>query len=413
MLFGEPARSLKPELRRRVGLLSHQSFLYPNLTARENLEFYATLYGIEGASAAAVEWLERVALGAAADARVRGFSRGMEQRLAIARAMIARPDVLMLDEPFAALDADGAALAAALVREAMEPRMRRAGERAFGDALEELGFAIWTLNSGRLMRAEAAGRAAERGAPTAGAASVVRVLRFGEVTVEIREAMVSSFTAVLRKDLLLEVRGGQSTVALGALSLLVLVVLVFAFNPGGGEQGAEAAAGSLWVALVFSGMLGATRAVSAESENGCLRALLLSPLDRAALYAAKLAAAFIFMAVAEAASIILMVLFFNLEFDARVMRLVPAVLLGALGFAALATLLAAISSRLRGGDLVLPLLAVPMFVPALIAGVKASAAALGGAPLGEFAVWLKVLVAFDVMFVAAGYLLFEYVAGEE
>ena len=194
---------------------------------------------------------------------------------------------------------------------------------------------------------------------------------------------MNSFAAVLRKDLLLEVRGGQSTVALGALSLLVLVVLVFAFNPGGGEQGAEAAAGALWVALVFSGMLGATRAVSAESENGCIRALLMSPLDRAALYAAKLAAAFIFMAVAEAASIILMVLFFNLEFDARVMRMAPAVLLGALGFAALATLLAAISSRLRGGDLILPLLAVPMFVPALIAGVKASAAALGGAPLGD------------------------------
>jgi heme exporter protein B len=95
------------------------------------------------------------------------------------------------------------------------------------------------------------------------------------------------------------------------------------------------------------------------------------------------------------------------------MRLVPAVLLGALGFAALATLLAAISSRLRGGDLVLPLLAVPMFVPALIAGVKASAAALAGAPLAGSAVWIKVLVAFDVMFVAAGYLLFEYVAGEE
>jgi heme exporter protein B len=139
----------------------------------------------------------------------------------------------------------------------------------------------------------------------------------------------------------------------------------------------------------------------------------MSPIDRAALYAAKLAAAFIFMALAEAGSIILMVLFFNLEFDARLMRLVPAVLLGALGFAALATLLAGISSRLRGGDLVLPLLAVPMFVPALIAGVKASAAALAGAPLGEFAIWLKVLVAFDVMFVAAGYLLFEYVAQED
>ncbi|HEY2523918.1 MAG TPA: heme exporter protein CcmB [Candidatus Binataceae bacterium] len=224
---------------------------------------------------------------------------------------------------------------------------------------------------------------------------------------------MNSFAAVLRKDLLLEVRGGQSTVALGALSLLVLVVLVFAFDPGGGEAGAAAAAGALWVALVFSGMLGATRAVSAENENGCLRALLLSPLDRAVLYAAKLAAAFIFMAVAEAASIVLMVLFFNLDFDARVMRMAPVVLLGALGFAALATLLAAISSRLRGGDLVLPLLAVPMFVPALIAGVKASALALGGAPFAELAIWIKVLGAFDAIFVAAGYLLFEYVAGEE
>lgn len=224
---------------------------------------------------------------------------------------------------------------------------------------------------------------------------------------------MGSFGAILRKDLLLEVRGGQSTVALGALSLLVLVVLVFAFNPVGGARGTEAAAGALWVALVFSGMLGATRAVAAENENGCIRALLVSPLDRAALYAAKLAAAFIFMAVAEAASVILMVLFFNLEFDARILRLAPVVLLGSLGFAALATLLAGISSRLRGGDLVLPLLAVPMFVPALIAGVKASSSALAGEPLASAAIWLKVLVAFDVLFVAVGYMLFEYVAGED
>lgn len=224
---------------------------------------------------------------------------------------------------------------------------------------------------------------------------------------------MGSFAAVLRKDLLLEVRGGQSTIVLGALSLLVLVVLVFAFDPAGGERSAGAAAGALWVALVFSGMLGATRAVAAEHENGCMRALLASPLDRAVLYGAKLAAAFIFMAVAEAASIVVMVLFFNLEFDSRVARLVPAVLLGALGFAALATLLAAISSRLRGGDLVLPLLAVPMFVPALIAGVKASAAALGGAALDDVAIWFKVLLAFDVLFISAGYMLFEYVAGEE
>ena len=224
---------------------------------------------------------------------------------------------------------------------------------------------------------------------------------------------MNSFAAVLRKDLMLEVRGGQSTVALGALSLLVLVVLVFAFDPGGGEQGAAAAAGALWVALVFSGMLGATRAVSAENENGCLRALLLSPLDRAALYAAKLAAAFIFMAVAEAASIVLMVLFFNLDFDVRLIRLAPALAMGTLGFAALATLLATIQVRARLGDLMLALLAVPLFVPALIAGVKASDAALAGLPFQAFAQWLKILAACDILFLTAGYLLFEKVIMED
>jgi heme exporter protein A len=164
MLFGMPARSLKPMLRRRVGLLSHQSFVYPNLTARENLEFYATLYGVAQARAASAEWLERVALDAAADARVHGFSRGMEQRLAIARAMLGRPDVLLLDEPFAALDADGAALAAALVREAMGRGCAVLASAHSADALEDLGFAVLTLRRGKLVSdaASVAGHATAR-----------------------------------------------------------------------------------------------------------------------------------------------------------------------------------------------------------------------------------------------------------
>jgi heme exporter protein B len=223
---------------------------------------------------------------------------------------------------------------------------------------------------------------------------------------------MAGFAAIVGKDLRLELRSGLSTIALAALSLLILVVLVFA-QPPAAARSAEPAAAALWVALVFSGTIGATRALLAERENGCIRGLLLSPVDRATLYAAKLCASFIFMAIAEAAAIAMMVLFFNLDFDARMARMFPAVALGALGFAALATLLAAVSGRTRAGDLLLPLLAVPLFVPALIAGVKASAGALGGAPLGEFAAWLKILVAFDAMFIAAGYMLFEYVVRED
>jgi heme exporter protein B len=224
---------------------------------------------------------------------------------------------------------------------------------------------------------------------------------------------MGGFVAVLRKDLLLELRSGESTIALVALSLLILVVMVFALDPAGGARDAGTAAGALWVALIFAGMIGSTRALLAERDNGCIRALILSPIDRGALYIAKLVAAFIFMAVAEAAAVVLMVLFFNLDFDTRLLRLAPIIALGALGFSALSTLLAAISGRIRAGDLLLPLLAVPLFVPALIAGVKASGAALSGAHFDGFAQWLKILVAFDVIFLTVGFLLFEHVVGED
>jgi heme exporter protein B len=221
------------------------------------------------------------------------------------------------------------------------------------------------------------------------------------------------FSAVLRKDLRLELRSGESTIALVAIALLMLIVLVFALNPAGGTRDAAMAAGALWIALIFAGMIGAGRALLAERDNGCIRALLLSPIDPATLYCAKLTAAFIFMAVAEIATVAMMVLFFNLSFDVRLLRLAPLIALGALGFAALATLLAAITGRVRAGDLLLPILIVPLFVPALIAGVKGSGAALAGARLADLAQWLKILVAFDVLFLTAGYLLFEYVAGED
>jgi len=84
-----------------------------------------------------------------------------------------------------------------------------------------------------------------------------------------------------------------------------------------------------------------------------------------------------------------------------------------LGFAALATLLAAISSRTRAGDLLLPILAIPLFIPAIIAGVKASEAALSGFPLAAASQWLGILAAFDVLFITLGALLFEHVIRED
>jgi heme exporter protein B len=220
------------------------------------------------------------------------------------------------------------------------------------------------------------------------------------------------FAAILRKDLRLELRAGESVLTLIALSLLILIAMVFALNPAGGVRDADAAAGALWVATLFAGTMGATRALLAERENGCLQALLMSPADPAVVFCAKLAAAFTFMAIAEVAAVAVLALFFNLELDVRIARLAPSLAMGALGFAALATLLAGISGRVRAGDLLLPILAVPMFTPALIAGVKASGMALTGASFAAAAPWLKILAAFDVLFLSAGGLLFEYVITE-
>ncbi len=118
MVFGESSRNLGVA-RRRIGMLTHQSWLYPNLTARENLHFYAELYGLPHRDDLAMKWIDAVGLRASADERTREFSRGMEQRLSIARTMMTQPDLLLLDEPFAALDPDGVAIVAGLIRAAV------------------------------------------------------------------------------------------------------------------------------------------------------------------------------------------------------------------------------------------------------------------------------------------------------
>jgi heme exporter protein A len=95
--------------RGRVGLISHQSMLYAPLTARENVEFFARLYGLSHPSTAALRALERMGVLDRADVAVRTLSRGLQQRVSIARAIVHSPDILLLDEPYSGLDESGAA----------------------------------------------------------------------------------------------------------------------------------------------------------------------------------------------------------------------------------------------------------------------------------------------------------------
>jgi len=119
-IFGKDARDT--ETRRRVGVLGHGISVYEELTAYENLMLFGRLYGLENPARSAMEWLDRTGLARVRDGLVREFSRGMRQRLAVARAFLHNPEVLLLDEPFTALDDRAIAVLQTVLREALARR---------------------------------------------------------------------------------------------------------------------------------------------------------------------------------------------------------------------------------------------------------------------------------------------------
>jgi heme exporter protein B len=217
--------------------------------------------------------------------------------------------------------------------------------------------------------------------------------------------------AILWKDLLIELRTKETLASLLLLGLLTLVVLSFAFDPTTPLR-AAAAPGVLWVALIFAGTLGMNRSLLRERDNDCLHGLMLAPLDRGTIYLAKTIANFLFMVAAQIILLPLFVFFFNLPMASTVISLTPLLLLALFGFAAVGTLFAAVSLRTRAREVMLPLLMLPLAAPLFIAGIQSSAQLLAGEPFSAVAHWLRLIGAFDVVFVVVGWLAFEYVVEE-
>jgi heme exporter protein B len=213
--------------------------------------------------------------------------------------------------------------------------------------------------------------------------------------------------AILAKDLRIEWRTRESLASVFVLGVLLLVVFSVAHDAPP-EQAPALAPAVLWATFVFTGLLGVQRGFLLEREHDCLAGLLSAPLDPGAIYLGKAAANVVLLAVVQAVVVPLVGLFLRVDLLPVLGGLLLVLCLGNVGFAALATLFAAIAVRTRAREVMLPLLLLPLLVPLLIGGVQATRDVLAGG-LAAAADAITVLAAFDVVFVVAGWLLFAYV----
>ncbi len=216
---------------------------------------------------------------------------------------------------------------------------------------------------------------------------------------------------VARKDLVLEFRTRTAVLSAAVFTALVLTVFNFGRDPTA-VPALVLAPSILWVTFTFAAMLGLNRAFQLELENAALDGLLVSPLSRVSLYWGKLLANLVFVAVVEAVGLPLFVLFFDVPLGRVVVPLVGVIGLATVGFVTVGTLFSAMVARTRFAELMLPVLLLPFLIPPLVFAVLATARLLAARPLSESVAYLKLLAAYDIVFLVVATLLFRYTVDE-
>jgi heme exporter protein CcmB len=218
---------------------------------------------------------------------------------------------------------------------------------------------------------------------------------------------LSAAVLVVRKDLMIETRSRE--VIYTSLLFAMSCMLVFAFGlVKDGRVIADAAGAILWITIAFAGTLALGRIFDRERQNETLRALLLAPAPRAAIYVGKLAGVLGLLLLVEVIVVPLVVLMFDAPLFRHGLLMVALLAAGSTGYAAVGTLFAAMLARSRSRGALLPVLLYPMTVPVIIGGVRGTAALLQ--PEADLAVaraWLMMLVCFDAVFITLSLWTFE------
>jgi heme exporter protein B len=219
--------------------------------------------------------------------------------------------------------------------------------------------------------------------------------------------MMAAAVVIAKKDLAIEFRTRSAFLAALIFALVAIVIFYFAWDVTAVAP-ADLAPGVLWVIFTFSGLLGLHRSFAVEESDRALDALLASPIDRESIFLGKAAANLIFVLGVQAIAIPAVGLFYNLPLLEIALPLAGIAVLAAIGLVAVGTLFSAMASNTRLAELLLPVLTLPFFVPVVLPAAQSTARLLAGRPVAEAMVWLRILIAFDIVFVVACALAFPF-----
>ena len=223
--------------------------------------------------------------------------------------------------------------------------------------------------------------------------------------------MLRASWLVARKDLAIEYRTRTAFFSALVFSLLGLTIFYFAWDATA-VAAIDLAPGVLWVIFTFSGLLGLQRSFGVEQADRAMDALLAAPVDREAIYLGKALANLLFVIGVQAITLPALGLFYNVPLSDVALPLAGIALLAAIGLVAVGTLFSSMAVNTRMAELLLPMLSLPFFVPIVMAAAGTTARLLAGRPVAEAWPWIRILVAFDIVFIVACTLAFPYTLEE-
>ena len=220
---------------------------------------------------------------------------------------------------------------------------------------------------------------------------------------------ISQAWTIARKDLRSELRNREVLNAALSFSLAVLLMFSFAFDPNSNAETRDLAGGLLWMVYLFAGVLVLNRSFARETANECLESLVASPVSGDAVFLGKTFANWILILVVEWISLPIFGVFFDVSWVPKAWPLLGVFALGTWAFAAVGTTFGAVTANNRLRELMLPLLLFPICLPALIACVSLTWGIFDPEAVTETAVWVRMLIGFDVIYSLLGILLLDYV----